>query len=175
MPIISCDSEIFINLKTQSSLPKAWFYILSDPLSALGWWGLGTAALENSQSQHCSLPAFPFSSHPPVIPLPSHGHKPLSPASSLSPNADAFLLLISFPATAFIVVTHSRFTPTLHSCVRRCEWPHCSEFYKYFLCSAEIWGSPKSRLTICFSLTQESLERGSGTTQTSFLHPNLSY
>lgn len=147
MPVISCGSVIFINLKTQSSLPKAWLHFLPAPLSALGWWGWG---------QQPWKPALIPSAPPSLLLLlsqPQTQTSCLSPASTVSPKAGAFLLLLSpFLPLPLWFVTPSCSAPASRSCVRRCHWPCYSEFYKYFPWSAEIWFFPRKQANNTFQL-----------------------
>lgn len=77
MPVISCGSVIFINLKTQSSLPKAWLHFLPAPLSALGWWGWGQQPWKPALIPS----AFPCPSQPPAAALPASDTNLLSVTS----------------------------------------------------------------------------------------------
>lgn len=106
-----CD---LLNLTTQSSLPKAWFYLLPDPFPAPGCWGLGTAPLEQSQSQHCPL-FLRLPSPPTLLFL-------LSPATDTNlPSVTSlefvswrwcfFAALVSLAAAAFIASRSFLFRP----------------------------------------------------------------
>lgn len=170
MPIISCDSVIFIIWKHEVVSQKPDFI---SSLTLCQHWGGGAWGQQLWRTARASAAHFSCLSlllHPLVIPLPSNRHKlPVCHQFQVRPLVVFLLLLSPFLPLHLSFVTHSCSTPASYSCVRRCEWPCYSEFYKYFSCSTEIWFFPENRLT------QESLERGRGTMQASFLQLNLPF